>query len=202
MSKKKCLRYDPAPLSLGNRHTSRYMFFATEPVVRKTTVPQGHRATVLTAAKRRGGGGEHDFLSPSVAAQKRSRIEQASDAFHEVRPPTPVTGSMDWWRGEPSGRSCPCCMSVTLLRIAHNFRSWRRSCQITAEGEMGARRGVGGGVRGAPRSRAAPPLRDIPSGCGFFTGPWTVTRSSLRQLRGTNAFCGRCSLWCWSRGAQ
>ena len=30
----------------------------------------------------------------------------------------------------------------------------------------------------APR----PPLRDIPSGCRFFTGPWTVTRSSLRML--------------------
>ena len=27
------------------------------------------------------------------------------------------------------------------------------------------------------------PLCDIPSGCCFFTGPWTVTRSSLRMLR-------------------
>ena len=30
---------------------------------------------------------------------------------------------------------------------------------------------------------------DIPSGCGFFTGPWTVTRSSLRMLRRVAAFC-------------
>ena len=32
------------------------------------------------------------------------------------------------------------------------------------------------------------PLCDIPSGC-FFTGPWTVTRSSLRMLRQVAAFC-------------
>ena len=33
------------------------------------------------------------------------------------------------------------------------------------------------------------PLCDIPSGCYFFTGPWTVTRSSLRMLRRVAAFC-------------
>ena len=37
--------------------------------------------------------------------------------------------------------------------------------------------------------RPAPPLCDIPSGCCFFTGPWTVTRSSLRRLRRVAAFC-------------
>ena len=37
--------------------------------------------------------------------------------------------------------------------------------------------------------RAAVPLCDIPSGRGFFTGPWTVTRSSLRMLRRVAAFC-------------
>ena len=31
------------------------------------------------------------------------------------------------------------------------------------------------------------PLCDIPSGCSFFTGPWTVTRSSLCVLRRVNA---------------
>ena len=30
---------------------------------------------------------------------------------------------------------------------------------------------------------------DIPSGCCFFTGPWTATRSSLRILRRVAAFC-------------
>ena len=33
------------------------------------------------------------------------------------------------------------------------------------------------------------PLCDIPSGCCFFTGPWTFTRSSLRMLRRVAAFC-------------
>ena len=33
------------------------------------------------------------------------------------------------------------------------------------------------------------PLCDIPSGCCFFTGPRTVTRSSLRMLRQIAAFC-------------
>ena len=34
-----------------------------------------------------------------------------------------------------------------------------------------------------------PPLCDIPSGRCFFTGPWTVTRSSLRVLHRVAAFC-------------
>ena len=33
------------------------------------------------------------------------------------------------------------------------------------------------------------PLCDIPSGCCSFTGPWTVTRSSLRMWRRVAAFC-------------
>ena len=32
------------------------------------------------------------------------------------------------------------------------------------------------------------PLCDIPSGCSFFTGPWTITRSSLRMLRWVASF--------------
>ena len=39
-------------------------------------------------------------------------------------------------------------------------------------------------------AKADAPLRDIPAGFGFFTGPWTVTRSSLRMLRRVAAFCG------------
>ena len=35
----------------------------------------------------------------------------------------------------------------------------------------------------------AAPLCDITSGCCFFTGPWTVTRSSLRMPRRVAAFC-------------
>ena len=33
------------------------------------------------------------------------------------------------------------------------------------------------------------PPCDIPSGCCSVTGPWTVTRSSLRMLRRVAAFC-------------
>ena len=39
----------------------------------------------------------------------------------------------------------------------------------------------GGGVK--------PPLCDIPSGCCFFTWPWTVTHFYLRMLRRVAAFC-------------
>ena len=39
------------------------------------------------------------------------------------------------------------------------------------------------------KSKSRPPLCDIPSGCCSFTGPWTVTRSSLRMLRQVAAFC-------------
>ena len=41
-----------------------------------------------------------------------------------------------------------------------------------------------------------PPLCDIPSGCCFFTGPWTVTRASLRMLRRVALSVGRCGRWC------
>ena len=34
-----------------------------------------------------------------------------------------------------------------------------------------------------------PPLCNMPSGCCFFRGPWTVTRSSLRMLRRVTALC-------------
>ena len=39
-----------------------------------------------------------------------------------------------------------------------------------------------------PRLTSSNLLCDIPSGCCFFTGPWTVTRSSLRILRRVAAF--------------
>ena len=42
----------------------------------------------------------------------------------------------------------------------------------------------------APGTRnPPPPLCDIRSGCCSFTGPWTVTRSSLRMLRRVATFC-------------
>ena len=48
----------------------------------------------------------------------------------------------------------------------------------------------GGGAGPGPCMRHPPaPLCDIPSGRCFFTGPWTVTRSSLRMLRRVATFC-------------
>ena len=40
-----------------------------------------------------------------------------------------------------------------------------------------------------PPPHTLTPLCDILSGCCSFTGPWTVTRSSLRMLRRVAAFC-------------
>ena len=42
---------------------------------------------------------------------------------------------------------------------------------------------------GVPRGLLPPPPCDSPSGCCFFTGPWTVTRSSLRMLRRVATLC-------------
>ena len=47
----------------------------------------------------------------------------------------------------------------------------------------------GEGVRTGLSPALARALCDIPSGCCFFPGPWTVTRSSLRMLRRVTAFC-------------
>ena len=46
-----------------------------------------------------------------------------------------------------------------------------------------------GGLEGGLGKGGPPPPCDIPSGCCFFTGPWAVTRSSLRMLRRVAAFC-------------
>ena len=61
-----------------------------------------------------------------------------------------------------------------------------------AEGCAGGWRPVatgGGGVGRVDRPGRAAPLCDIPSGCCSFTGPWTVTHSSLRMLRRVATFC-------------
>ena len=55
-------------------------------------------------------------------------------------------------------------------------------------GEEGEGVGLAGG-RGGGRTPPPPPC-DIPLGCCFFMGPWTVTRSFLRVLRRVAAFCG------------
>ena len=68
-------------------------------------------------------------------------------------------------------------------------RHRRRFCGAGGGG-TGRRTCSGRGRRGGGRWAAhAPPPCGMPSGCCFFTGPWTGTRSSLRMLRRVAAFC-------------
>ena len=66
----------------------------------------------------------------------------------------------------------------------------RHGCALfTRSGTLPHRRRVN---RQKPHHSPQPqgtPLCDIPSGCCLFTGPWTVTRTSLRMLRRVAAFC-------------
>ena len=64
---------------------------------------------------------------------------------------------------------------------AGSEKEWRGGRQAPAGGE--GRMGRGSHLV------CPPPPCDIPSGCCSFTGPWTVTRSSLRMLRRVFAFC-------------
>ena len=83
----------------------------------------------------------------------------------------------------------------------NNDRPGRSICVSCFGAAAGQRKGRGGahagacpkwiGGGGAMYPSTPPPPCDIPSGCCFFTGPWTVTRSSLRMLR--LGRCGRCS---------
>ena len=50
-------------------------------------------------------------------------------------------------------------------------------------------KGGGGAFPSHTQTQGCPPPCDSPSGCCSFTGPWTVTRSSLRMLRRVAAFC-------------
>ena len=69
---------------------------------------------------------------------------------------------------------------------------WASHCGLSIRNSMFTLRnifpGLGGWVGGFQASHSAP-LCHIPSRCCFFTGPWTVTRSSLRVLRRVAAFC-------------
>ena len=65
--------------------------------------------------------------------------------------------------------------SVTLLPVSRRQPSLPRC--------------VGQSSKSKQEIRGTTPLCDIPSGCCFFTGPWTVTRSSFRMLRRVAAFC-------------
>ena len=64
-----------------------------------------------------------------------------------------------------------------LYAMAHHIIIRGRECHKECRLELSARSSLGVA------------LCDSPSGCCSFTGPWTVTRSSLRMLRWVAAFC-------------
>ena len=102
-------------------------------------------------------------------------------------------------------RAVRCCQSSTRAHVRHRAEQWHEQSVKTSKHQNtnGLRRAVGAcqcPPQRPRRERRCPfggpatkhescPLRDIPSRCCFFTGPWTVTRSSLRMLRRVAAVC-------------
>ena len=70
-----------------------------------------------------------------------------------------------------------------------NFRIGISNQVLSSMGWVVQKGGRGGGLVSALTGKAPPPLCDIPSSCCCFTGPWTVTHSSLRMLRRVAGFC-------------
>ena len=85
-------------------------------------------------------------------------------------------------RGQPKVSGC---RSVHMALHSEAFTAHRRRLAVNRQWLLVGRRFLE--VR-LHWSRIIP-LCDISSGCCFFTGPWTVTRSSLRMLRRVVAFC-------------
>ena len=82
--------------------------------------------------------------------------------------------------------------SDTCLGCIQHHHSCIHAFSISSDvhcGSRGTLRWAGAmNTRLVCRRCGAIPLCDIPSGCSFFPGPWTVTSSSLRVLRQVVAF--------------
>ena len=100
----------------------------------------------------------------SLTGQSSKRVERAPDQRGRV--------TLSHWLGGAWTRQCPC------LTVGGSTAGPAR-CTGHPVNTLRARH---------PPRRCPPPC-DIPSGCCSFTGPWTVTRSSLRMLRRVAAFC-------------
>ena len=154
----------------------------------------------------------------SLRSLFRARGKQIGTRFHKEHPMTalacayaPPAHTMP-----PAQQYCRCSLASSSLcqaseiaqrlpdRITFHRSPSRTVCSFAVVSIL--RRHSSLQVRGALRSRRTfllaihstggwafkwlnPPLCDIPSGCCSFTGPWTVTRSSLRMLRRVAAFC-------------
>ena len=103
------------------------------------------------------------------------------DRGHERRPAHPEPGEGPGELGEVVGVEL---VQRPLVQGPRGDGVHQRRL-LHAEGREGLEggRGCEGVVEGHP------PVCDIPSGCCFFIGPWTVTRSFLRMLRRVAAFC-------------
>ena len=109
-------------------------------------------------------------------------IETGEACQRTSQPPQPLAvaqgGGGGVVRGLGPAGETPRIGSDCHSQTARQRKVWPNALR---EGGGGAKVERGGGY--------PPPLCDIPSGGCFFTGPWTVTRSSLRMLRRVAAFC-------------
>ena len=93
--------------------------------------------------------------------------------------------------GETRQRECSAlteCRIAFPFRLLGNTKAEKRRIALSTYPDGHCRGIQRGGLRLVCVGGTAP-LCDIPSCCCSFTGPWTVTRSSLRMLRRVAAFC-------------
>ena len=115
-------------------------------------------------------------------------IQENWDASYLEHCPRPIPGgSAGGGRGVATWAVC--CNRVqwdTLSTLTH--KTARPYAKGTKDSDQ-QRHGTDQQSLDTATSTLSASLCDIPSGCCFFTGPWTVSRSSLRMLRRVAAFC-------------
>ena len=124
----------------------------------------------------RGGASPHCADRPSQAPKSRAKRDPGSGCG--VSPPT-------------ASSSGPAMGHYRRCAPPHARRCKRRRTRAPVPLRHGQLQLPSGGSGPLQLSALAPPppLCDIPFGCCSFTGPWTVTRSSLCMLRWVAAFC-------------
>ena len=151
-----------------------------------------------------------DAVLPTLRAPTHSRALRSVSVHPLATPASRTVRRM--WGGGGGGNSCIATTTPPRVEMSSRTgstprsippRMWCRGRPGTATLNVGGggRTGVGGGGvwRGLARrpgerpgdgAKASPnPPCDIPSGCCSFTGPRTLTHSSLRMLRRVAAFC-------------
>ena len=122
-------------------------------------------------------------LAPAAPASRPSSPSQFHDcACHS-------DSALQFWRGRGGGGGSRPQLTVTGGR-GGGMAAWllRLTPRPTHISKVFLSRQWRSILGTQPFGGPLPPLRDTPSGRGFFTGPWTVTRSSLRMLRRVAAF--------------